>query len=104
MLFGEDGANEADQGVAVGKDADVGAAADLAVEPLLGLLDQIWRQMASGNPVNARMSARVTRLAERARAESWPPQQPLGRKHAAVPSWCVDSAAGQRSKAASLDW
>jgi len=35
VLFGEDGADEADQSVAVGEDADdVGAAADLAVEPL----------------------------------------------------------------------
>jgi len=36
VLFGEDGADEAVQGVAVGEDADdVGAAADLAVEPFL---------------------------------------------------------------------
>jgi hypothetical protein len=36
VLFGQDGADEADQGVAVGEDADdVGAAADLLVEPFL---------------------------------------------------------------------
>ena len=36
VLLGQDGADEADQGVAVGEDADdVGAAADLAVEPFL---------------------------------------------------------------------
>ena len=36
MLFGQDGTNEADEGTAVGKDADdVGAAADLLVQPFL---------------------------------------------------------------------
>ena len=36
MLFGQDRADEADQGVAVGEDADdVGAPADLLIEPLL---------------------------------------------------------------------
>jgi hypothetical protein len=40
MLFGQDGADEADEGVAAGEDADdVGAAADLAVEPLLRYLE-----------------------------------------------------------------
>jgi hypothetical protein len=39
VLLGEDGTDEPDQGVAVGEDADhVGAAADLAVEPLLGVV------------------------------------------------------------------
>ena len=39
MLFGQHGADEADQGVAVGEDADdVGAAADLLVEPFLGVV------------------------------------------------------------------
>jgi hypothetical protein len=38
-LFGQDGADEADQGGAAGEDADdVGAAADLFVEPLLGVV------------------------------------------------------------------
>ena len=38
-LLGQDGADEADDGVAVGEDADaVGAAADLAVEPLGGVV------------------------------------------------------------------
>ncbi len=36
VLLGQDGADEPDQGVAVGEDADdVGAAADLAVQPFL---------------------------------------------------------------------
>jgi hypothetical protein len=40
VLFGEDGADKADEGVAVGKDAhDVGAAADFAVESFLGYLE-----------------------------------------------------------------
>jgi hypothetical protein len=40
VLFGEHGADQADQGVAVGEDAahDVGASPDLAVEPLLGVV------------------------------------------------------------------
>ena len=39
MLFGQDGADEADQSVAVGEDADdVGASADLFVESLLGVV------------------------------------------------------------------
>ena len=49
MLFGQHGADEADQGVAVGEDADdVGAAADLLVEPFLGVVgpdlapDLLW--------------------------------------------------------------
>lgn len=49
LTLGEDGAEEADEGVAVGEDADnVGASADLAVEPLLGLLDQIGARSLSG--------------------------------------------------------
>jgi hypothetical protein len=40
VLLGEDGAEEADQGIAAGEDPDdVGAAADLAVEALLGYLE-----------------------------------------------------------------
>jgi hypothetical protein len=36
VLFGQDGADEADQGIAAGEDPDdIGAAADLAVQPLL---------------------------------------------------------------------
>ena len=39
MLLGEDRADEADDGAAVGEDADdVGAAADLPVEPLGGVV------------------------------------------------------------------
>ena len=39
MLFGQYRADEADQGVAVGEDADdIGAPADLLVEPFLGVV------------------------------------------------------------------
>ena len=39
VLFGEDGADESDHGVAVGEDPDdVGAAAEFLVEPLLGVV------------------------------------------------------------------
>lgn len=39
MLFGQHGSDEADQGVAVGEDTDdVGAPADLLVEPFLGIV------------------------------------------------------------------
>ena len=39
VLFGQDRADEADEGVAVGEDPDdVGAAADLLVQPLLGVV------------------------------------------------------------------
>ena len=60
VLLGEHGADEADQGVAVGEDPDhVGALADLAVEPFLGLFDQIWRHSSRGKLVKARTSARA---------------------------------------------
>jgi len=40
VLLGQHGAGQAGDGVAVGEDADdVGAAADLAVEPLVGYLE-----------------------------------------------------------------
>lgn len=57
VLFGQDGADEADEGVAVGEGADdVGAAADLAVEALVGpdLAPQLL-----GKAVKARTSARA---------------------------------------------
>jgi len=42
VLLGEDGADEPDQGVAVGEDADdVGAAADLPVEPFDAYLEPL---------------------------------------------------------------
>jgi hypothetical protein len=48
-LFGEHGADGADQGIAAGKDAhDGGAPADLAVEAF-GLLDQICRGCPRGH-------------------------------------------------------
>ena len=59
-LLGEDSADEPDDGVAVGEDPDcVGPAADLSVEPLRGLFDQICDHASFGNVVNARMSARA---------------------------------------------
>ena len=62
VLLGEDGADEAGQGVAVGEDPDdVGAAFDLAVEPLQGLVNQILRQCASGNSAKAVMSVLASR-------------------------------------------
>jgi hypothetical protein len=40
VLFGQDRADQADQGVAAGEDPDdVGAAADLPVQPFLGYLE-----------------------------------------------------------------
>jgi hypothetical protein len=39
VLLGQDGADEADEGIAAGEDADdVGTAADLAVQPFLRAL------------------------------------------------------------------
>jgi hypothetical protein len=53
-----DGADEADDGLAVGEDADdVGAPANFAVEELLGLLLQIWRPCSSGKAVKASSSS-----------------------------------------------
>ena len=61
VLFGQDGADEADDGVAVGEDPDdVGAAADLAVEPLVGVVrPDLPPESPSGSAVNARTSARA---------------------------------------------
>lgn len=46
VLFGQDGSDEADDGGSVGEDADhVGAAADFAVEPFVGVdapMDVKW--------------------------------------------------------------
>jgi len=57
VLFGEHGADEADEGVTAGEDADdVGAAADLAVEPFLGVVGPDLPPDRLGNAVNARMS------------------------------------------------
>jgi len=48
-LLGQHGADEPDDGSRPGEDADdVGTAADLLVEPPLGLLDQAWRQTSQG--------------------------------------------------------
>ena len=59
VLFGQDGADEADERGPVGEDADdVGAAADLSVEAFVG---GCWTRSgataALGNAVNAKMSA-----------------------------------------------
>ena len=60
VLLGQDCADEAGDGVAVRKDPDdVGAAADFLVQPLVGLLDQIWRQISFGKLVKASTSARA---------------------------------------------
>jgi hypothetical protein len=49
-----------EDGAAAGEDAGhVGAAADLAVEALLRVADQICRQIAFGKAVKARMSPRA---------------------------------------------
>jgi hypothetical protein len=49
VVFGQDSADEPDEGRPVGEDADdVGAAVDFFVESLLGLLDQIWRHSSRG--------------------------------------------------------
>jgi hypothetical protein len=49
VLFSEDGPDEADEGVAVGEDADdVGAAPDLFVEPFLGVVGLMWVILVKG--------------------------------------------------------
>lgn len=58
VLLGQHSSDESPDGAAVGEHAaDVGPPADLLVESLLGLFDQIWRQCSLGKPVKARMSA-----------------------------------------------
>ena len=60
VLFGQDGADEADQGLAVGEDADdVGAAADFAVEAFLGVVGPDLAPEFLGKAVKASTSARV---------------------------------------------
>ena len=60
MLLGEDGADEADQGVAAGEDPDdVGAASDPAVEPFLGVAGPDLAPELLGKLVNASTSARA---------------------------------------------
>ena len=60
VLFGEHGADQADQGGPVGKDADdVGAAADLAVQPFLGVVGPDLAPDGFGEAVKAKMSARA---------------------------------------------
>ena len=73
VLPGEHGADEPDQGVAVGEDADdVGAAADLAVESFLRVVRPDLPPDGLGNAVKARVSVgRVTAPAPDARRWSW---------------------------------
>ena len=60
VLLGQDGADEADQGVAAGEDPDdVGAAADLAVQPLLGVVGPDLPPELFREAVNASTSARA---------------------------------------------
>ena len=57
---GQDGADEADQGVAAGKDPDdVGAAADLAVHAFLRVIGPDLPPDRLGKAVKASMSARA---------------------------------------------
>jgi hypothetical protein len=60
LLLCQQGPEEAEDGVAVGEDADdVGVATDLAVEAFLGgVLDQILRQCSLGKAVKARSFSR----------------------------------------------
>ena len=52
VLFGQDRPHQADDRGAVGEDADhLGAAADLAVEPFLGLFLQVDLQVSLGKAV-----------------------------------------------------
>ena len=56
-LFHQHRADQPDDGVTVGEDADhVGTPADLPVEPLLGLWDQTCRQTSRGKPQKANRS------------------------------------------------
>ena len=60
VLLGQDCADEADEGVAVGEDADdVGPAAYFRFRRSCGLLDQTWRHSSFGNVVKARTSQRA---------------------------------------------
>jgi hypothetical protein len=60
VLFGQDGADEANDAVAVGEDADdVGAAADLSVEALVRVIGPDLLPDLFGKAVNARISSRA---------------------------------------------
>jgi hypothetical protein len=65
-LFGQDRADEADDGGAVGKDPDdVGAAADPLFNRSCGLFDQVWRQISFGNAVRVNNAQVPTRYPAR---------------------------------------
>ena len=60
MLLGEYGADEPDQRGPVGEDSDHSVRRRISrFSRSCGLFDQIWRQIALGGAVNARMSARA---------------------------------------------
>jgi len=60
VLFGQHSSDEANEGVAVGEDADdVGAAADFFVEPFLGIVGPDLAPDLLGNAVKANSSARA---------------------------------------------
>jgi hypothetical protein len=60
VLFGQHGSDEADEGVTVGKDPDdVGAAADLPVEPLGGVVRPDLPPDLLGKAVKASTSTRA---------------------------------------------
>jgi hypothetical protein len=61
VLLGQHRADQADDSVPAGEDANhVGAAPDHLVQPLLRVLLQIRRHTSQGNAVNARMSSRAS--------------------------------------------
>ena len=59
VLFGQDCADEADQGVAVGKMPTTSVRRISLLSRSWGLFDQIWRQIALGRRWNASRSARA---------------------------------------------
>jgi hypothetical protein len=61
VLFGEDGADQPDDGGAVGEDPDdVGSPADLFVEALLWVIAPDLAPDLAGKAVNARISSRAS--------------------------------------------
>src|SRR3954452_24224563 len=90
-LLGEHGAEEADQRVAVGKDADyVGAPADLAVEPLAGVVGpdlppDLFGKGGEGEHVGASGLHMLGRLSAACR----PARRAPGRTSAAAANVCL---------------
>jgi hypothetical protein len=72
MGFDHDSGDESGDGGVVGEDADdVGAALDLAVEPLEGFVDQIFFQCGTGKAVKANRSSAAP-LSMVAPSGNWP--------------------------------